>query len=283
MENTAIYNFIDLDRYPISDLAGVAGQRLVEESRTALDQDGSCAMPGFVHRSTVAEMAAEASTLQHLAYPGPTEVTPYFFNYDLGKGADVTDDHPLKCKGKRNLSQVAADLIPNHLMLSRLYYSPVLTDFLAAILGQSVYRNQDRYQSLNISMMNAGGCQQWHFDSGPMVTTLLLQAPEAGGVFEYVPELRSDESENFRQVQQVLDGDSNRVKRLKLEAGTLSLFRGHYSMHRVTEVEGSRTRIQAILGFSTTPDLQGNLESSILHYGPRVARIEGQAGRIKCL
>ena len=107
-----------------------------------------------------------------------------------------------------------------------------------------------------------------------MVTTLLLQAPEAGGVFEYVPDLRSDESENFEQVQQVLDGDSNRVKRLKLEAGTLSLFRGHYSMHRVTEVEGSRTRIQAILGFSTTPDLQGNLESSILHYGPRVARIE---------
>ncbi|MFB3058245.1 MAG: hypothetical protein ACE1ZB_00750, partial [Gammaproteobacteria bacterium] len=127
---------------------------------------------------------------------------------------------------------------------------------------------------LNISVMNAGGCQQWHFDSGLMVTTLLLQAPESGGVFEYVPELRSDESENYEQVQQVLDGDSNRVKRLKLEAGTLSLFRGHYSMHRVTEVEGSRTRIQAILGFSTTPGLQGNLESSILHYGPRVARIE---------
>ncbi len=274
MENTAIYNFIDLDRYPINDLAGVAGQRLVEESRIALDQDGSCSMPGFVDQSTVAEMAAEASALQHLAYPGPTEVTPYFFNYDLGKGDEIAADHPLKRMGKRNLSQVASDLIPDHYMLSRLYYSSVLTDFLAAILDQPVYRNQDRYQSLNISMMNAGGCQQWHFDSGLMVTTLLLQAPEAGGVFEYVPELRSDESENFEQVQQVLDGDSNRVKRLKLEASTLSLFRGHYSMHRVTEVEGNRTRIQAILGFSTTPDLQGNLDSSILHYGPRVARIE---------
>ncbi|GBF29563.1 hypothetical protein MnTg03_01136 [bacterium MnTg03] len=219
-------------------------------------------------------MAGEASKLQHLAYPGPTEVTPYFFNYDLGKGADYSDDHPLKRKGKRNLSQVASDLIPDYHKLSRLYHSPVLTDFLAAVLDQTVYRNQDKYQSLNISVMNAGGCQQWHFDSGLMVTTLLLQAPESGGVFEYVPELRSDESENYEQVQQVLDGDSNRVKRLKLEAGTLSLFRGHYSMHRVTEVEGSRTRIQAILGFSTTPDLQGNLESSILHYGPRVAHIE---------
>lgn len=276
MENSEIYKFIDLDRYPLNDLAGTAGQRLIIQTRAALEQDGSCSMPGFVHQSVIAKMAVEASTLRYLAYAGPTEVTPYFFNYNLGKGDEIADDHPLKRKGKRNLSQVASDLIPDHHMLSRLYYSSVLTNFLAAVLGEAVYRNQDRYQSLNISVMNAGGCQQWHFDSGLMVTTLLLQAPEAGGVFEYVPDLRSDESENFEQVQQVLDGDSNRVKRLKLEAGTLSLFRGHYSMHRVTEVEGNRTRIQAILGFSTTPDLQGNLESSILHYGPRVARIEGR-------
>ena len=274
MEHSEIYNFIDLDRYPLNDLAGTAGQQLVDQTRAALDQEGSCSMPGFIHRSAVAEMAAEANTLLSLAYQGPTEVTPYFFNYDLGKGIKVADDHPLKRKGKRNLSQVASDLIPDHHRLSRLYHSPVLTDFLAAILDQAVYRNQDKYQSLNISVMNAGGCQQWHFDSGPMVTTLLLQAPEAGGVFEYVPELRSDESENFVQVQQVLDGASDGVKRLKLEAGTLSLFRGHYSMHRVTEVVGRRTRIQAILGFSTTPGMQGNLDSSILHYGPRVARIE---------
>ena len=56
--------------------------------------------------------------------------------------------------------------------------------------------------------------------------------------------------------------------------GTLSLFRGHYSMHRVTQVAGRRTRTQAILSFSTTPGLLGNLDSSILHYGPRVADIE---------
>ena len=48
-------------------------------------------------------------------------------------------------------------------------------------------------------------------------------------------------------------------------------------MHRVTEVQGKRTRIQAILGFSTNPDLQGSLDSSILHYGPRVAELEGQS------
>jgi hypothetical protein len=276
MQNRDPYQLIDLDRYPLNDLDSDAGIQLVADTRVLLESIGSCSLPGFVPASVISNMAAEASSLEHLAYAGPTEVTPYFFNYKLGEGVEVPDDHPLKRKGKRNLAQVATDLIPEQHLLSRLYYSPVLLDFLARVLEQPVYRNQDKYQSLNISMMNAGGCQQWHFDSGPMVTTLLLQEPEAGGVFEYVPELRSDDNENFEQVQRVLDGESRGNKQIEPKAGTLNLFRGHYSMHRVTEVRGSQTRIQAILGFSTVPNLKGNLDSSILHYGPRVAALEGQ-------
>ena len=110
-----------------------------------------------------------------------------------------------------------------------------------------------------------------------MVTTLLLQEPEAGGVFEYVPAIRSDDDENFAEVEAVLDGRSNRVRQNHLQSGTLSLFRGHYSLHRVTPVNGKRQRLQAILGYSTRPDMYGSLEASILHYGPRVAEIEDRA------
>ncbi len=276
MRNQDSYVLVDLDRYPLNDLDSQAGQQLIADTQASLEATGACSLPGFVRASVISEMAAQASSLEHLAYPGPTEVTPYFFNYKLGEGVEVPEDHPLKRKGKRNLAQVATDLIPGEHLLSRLYYSSVLPDFLARVLQQPVYRNQDRYQSLNISMMNAGGCQQWHFDSGRMVTTLLLQEPDAGGVFEYVPELRSDESENFEQVQRVLDGDSRQNQQIELKAGTLSMFRGRYSMHRVTEVQGNRTRIQAILGFSTDPNHKGSLDSSILHYGPRVAELEGQ-------
>lgn len=276
MKSQDIYEFIDLDRYPLDNLDSEAGLQLVGDTRASLERTGCCSLPGFVRAPLISKMAVEASSLEQLAYPGPTEVTPYFFNYKLGEGVAVPEDHPLKRKGKRKLAQVATDLIPEQHMLSRLYYSPVLPDFLSRVLNQPVYRNQDRYQSLNISIMNAGGCQQWHFDSGPMVTTLLLQEPESGGVFEYVPELRSDENENFEQVQSVLDGDLQGRQQIEPKASTLNLFRGHYSMHRVTEVRGNRTRIQAILGFSTKPDLVGNLDSSILHYGPRVAELEAR-------
>ena len=94
-------------------------------------------------------------------------------------------------------------------------------------------------------------------------------------MFEYCPGIRSEESENFESVRAILDGDSSRVKSLQLEAGMLSLFQGRYSMHRVTEVGGDTQRIQAILGYATRPDLTGSIDSSILHYGPRVAEIEG--------
>ena len=260
--------------YPVDKLASGEGQAWVREVRASLEQDGSCTLPDFVGADTLAEMTAQANSITHLAYAGPTEVTPYFFNYRLGENEVLPADHPLKRKGKRNLAQVATDLIPKDFLLSRLHHSQFMLDFLGAVIGEPVYRNRDPYQSLNISVMGEGGCQQWHFDGGNMVTTLLLQEPESGGVFEYAPGIRSETDENFDEVKAVLDGRSEHVLQNRLQAGTLSLFRGHYSIHRVTAVKGQRQRLQAILGYSTRQNMIGSRESSILHYGPRVAEIE---------
>lgn len=272
-------SIINLERYPLDNLSSARGQQWLDEVRGSLEQDGSCLFPEFVDPEALEKMATQAHSVAHLAYPGPTEASPYFFNYRLGEGEDLPASHPLRRKGKRNLAQVAADLIPEDCLLSRLYRSELMLAFLGAVTGLPVYLNQDPYQSLNISVMGTGGCQQWHFDSGNLVTTLLLQAPESGGIFEYVPAIRSEENENFEAVEAVLDGIHQGVLQNRLQAGTLSLFRGHYSLHRVTPVAGKRQRIQAILGYSTRPDLYGSIESSILHYGPRVAEIEAHTPR----
>jgi hypothetical protein len=265
---------INTDMYPLEQLSSAATQSWLAGIKASLKRDGSCTLANFVTREALDIMAQQASSIAHLAYPGPTEVSPYFFNYQLGEEQDLPATHPLRHKGKRNLAQIAADLIPADFLLSQLYHSDSMIDFLSALTEQPIYRNQDPYQSLNISVMNRGGCQQWHFDSGDMVITLLLQEPEGGGIFEYAPAIRSDTDENFDAVQEVLDGCSEQVMQNRLQAGTLSLFRGHYSLHRVTAVEGERQRLQAILGYSTKPELLGSKESSILHYGPRVTEIE---------
>ena len=277
MKNIA--HIINTDRYPLDNMASGRSRIWVAEIRRQLQVEGSCVFEDFIQPEYLAEMAQQANSITQFAYPGPTEVSPYFFNYRLGEGEQLPDSHPLRRKGKRNLAQVATDLIPEDFLFFQLYRSNVMIEFLAAIIEQPVYRNADPYQSLNLSVMNQGGCQQWHFDSGTMVTTLLLQEPDDGGVFEYVPAIRSDENENFEAVQQVLDGDREGVRQIKLKAGTLSLFRGHYSLHRVTEVSGDRQRLQAILGYTTRPAMMGSIESSILHYGPRVAEIEAVTPR----
>ena len=267
---------VDLERYPLDDLDSERGRALVAEMREALERTGAVSLPGFLRTGALAEMVAEAETLAPLAFGGPTTVSPYFFNYDIG-GPDVADDHPTRREGKRQLGQVAYDLIPEDSLLCQLYHSDLITNLIARVDGkEQLFRLADRYQSMNISVMETGGCQQWHFDRGRLVTTLLLQASEVGGVFEYVHCIRSDEDEHFDEVAKVLDGDRARVQALHLEPGALNLFRGHYSMHRVTEVQGSRRRLQTIFAFADEPDTHGNMKSSILHYGPRVTEIEFQ-------
>ena len=265
---------INYRRYPLDRLDSIEAKKWINEVQKQLKKDGSCQFPKFIEAESLEIMAQQANSIAHLAYPGPSEVSPYFFNYQLGEDQDLPFDHPLKRKGKRKLAQVATDLIPERHLLSQLHRNVQMTQFLGAVIGQPVYRNADPYQSLNISVMDEGGCQQWHFDGGNMVTTLLLQEPENGGLFQYAPAIRSEEDEHFDEVKAVLDGNSNRVKEIKLDAGMLSLFRGHYSLHRVTEVIGKRKRLQAILGYNTQKGYIGKKESSILHYGPRVAENE---------
>lgn len=263
-------NIVNLEAYPLHEPNSAAYDAAVLRAKDAMNRDGSASLPDFLTPEGIALTAFEAEALSPLAYRGPTEATPYFFNYDIAGSDDP--DHPVRRKGKRALSQVAYDLIPAESALHRLFYWDAVPQFIARILGvEKLYRTADPYQALNISVMEEGGCQQWHFDRSRFVTTLMAQAAEGGGHFEYVPNLREDTDEHYDDVRAVLDGDMSRVRRIEIRPGMLNLFRGHYALHRVTPTTGKRRRLQMILGYSDTPDVTGSLKSSVLHYGPRVA------------
>ena len=146
--------------YPVDRLDSAEGLAWLAGVRSTLEGDGSCTLPNFVTPEVLLQMVAQVQTITHHAYAGPTEVTPYFFNYRLGEDEDLPQNHPLRRKGRRQLAQVATDLIPTDFMLSQLHRSQQMLDFLAAVIGAPVYRNQDPYQSLNLSVMDEGGCQQ---------------------------------------------------------------------------------------------------------------------------
>ena len=53
-------------------------------------------------------------------------------------------------------------------------------------------------------------------------------------MFEFAPDIRTGTSENYEEVQKVLDGDRAKVETLRLRPGDLQLFRGGYTLHRVS-------------------------------------------------
>jgi len=107
-----------------------------------------------------------------------------------------------------------------------------------------------------VHFADAGQELGWHFDNSEFAITLLLQAPEAGGTFEYVRDLRDAAADdmNYAGVASVLDGSTD-ASQLAVTPGTLVLFRGRNSMHRVTPTIGKRTRILVVLAYNAAPGI----------------------------
>jgi hypothetical protein len=108
--------------------------------------------------------------------------------------------------------------------------------------------------------------------------TLLLQAAAAGGEFEIAPKLRSDADPALGEIRKVLDGERARVIRVDRAPGSLVIFHGHHSLHRVTPVVGDRARLVAVMGYEEVPGVVGSPEMNVAIYGPRVAALHGGAG-----
>ncbi len=261
---------IDLDRYPISEPGSGQFNATAAKTRSELTNNGCGCLPGFLSQAGLSQMVDEARSLAPSAAEGMTQASPYFFSAHIEDLETYPIDHPLRHKGERKLGQVAGDLIPEGSALRALHGSRLMTDFLAAVMGvPDMYPGADKYQALNISVMPPGGCQQWHFDHGDMTTTLMLQKPESGGEFQFAPNIRSNEDENYGEVARILAGDLAGCETISMEPGTLMLFRGLNSLHRVNRVAGKQTRILAILSYNPEPGVEGIKQSSIESYGER--------------
>ena len=97
--------------------------------------------------------------------------------------------------------------------------------------------------------------------------SILAQKADRGGVFEYVPNIRRPDAENFEHVAHVLPGGRDGVRQLDLVPGDLQLFAGRYSLHRVTTVEGSTTRYIGLPSYVFDPYRMNRSFHSATIYG----------------
>ena len=153
--------------------------------------------------------------------------------------ASVSEGDPRRREYVHHALQLADDQIPADTLIQRLYRSDVLTDFIRRVQGKAeLYRYADEFQALNIVALPPGSWHAWHYDYNECTVTLLLQAADRGGEFTFLPNVRTNEGEDREIVDRFLDGDMTHAKTFSRGAGTLTLFRGEYSLHGVTKVGG---------------------------------------------
>jgi hypothetical protein len=256
---------VDLERYPIDDLEGEAGRALVERARSALRAVGACDLPGFLRPGAIDAAVASALAVQDRAYR--TEQS-HDIEFSGLPPESLPGDDPRRTRIRSAKQGTALDDIPQDSPVLALYESDELTAFVGQALEiDPIYRSEDPLGALNYMYYAPGDELGWHFDGADFVVTLLLQGSLAGGTFEFAPMLRSEDDRNDEDVRRLLAGTSDRVQTMSGEAGTLALFRGHWSPHRVTPVEGAQTRINAVLSYARAPGHRLGGETYRLFYG----------------
>jgi hypothetical protein len=144
-----------------------------------------------------------------------------------------------------------------------------MMEFIGAVLGRSpLYRYADHMGALNLAVMIDGDALGWHFDQTDFVVSIALQDAESGGDFESARHIRSDGDERYDDVARVLRGENlDSVELVPMTPGTLMLFAGRNSMHRVTPIAGPLPRYVALLSYDTKPDTVSSDQLRLARYG----------------
>ena len=258
-----IAQVVDLDRYPIHE-DGEARTQLVSSVQKDVRAVGCAVIKQFVKPSAIPALVAEGDKVSHLGHRNFNRTNPYFTQLP----ADLPDTHPLRRFYDRSNAFVPADNFGEDSIIRSLYEWPAFAPFIQEVLEEpSFYRYADPLADVVINLAEEGNGFPWHFDTNNYTVTLAIQNAELGGEFEFSPNLRTPTDENYDSVGQVLDGDQSLIHTLHLEPGDLQIFKGRYSLHRVTPLSGPTMRYVAIFSFTEMEGVVGSPERTKQLYG----------------
>lgn len=257
-------DILDLDHYPLDKPGSALWLALVEKCQADLAQDGMFNLEGFVKPESLTKAVAELKpVIDTLAFVHRRSHNIYFKKEILG----LAEGHPALTMTETINHTVCYDQIPNSVP-AWIYEWPPFIVFLAAVTKKdALFPMRDALARINVMAYRDGEQLNWHFDRSEFTTTLLLQAPEQGGDFVYRSDLRSDNDPNYEGVAKLLNGGDNLVKTLKLSAGTLNVFHGKNTAHKVSTIKGQRERIIAVFSYFDRPGVVFSKEDQIGFYG----------------
>ena len=257
-------NIVNLNEYPINQTNSDEYKRLIDKNKKLLDQDGCCVLPNFIKTQSLSKMKEEVERNLNKIHWTKDSHNPYFTKDD----PELSKDHPKRIFTFRESGYLNSDDLENNSDLDTLYESEEMLKFVSDSLGvYPLYKWADPLGKNPYSVMHEDHYFPWHFDGNEFTLSILIQKAEKGGLFEYSPDLRNENNENFDEVTKVLRGDRKTVKSLDLKPGDLQIFKGRFSMHRVTKVEGKTSRYIALPTYVKDPYRVNKPEHSKQVYG----------------
>ncbi len=258
---------INLDAYPIQDRTSPKRAALVATLKRELDEKLYVSLPDFYRPDALARAVADAQAARPNAFHNKSRRNCYLHRQG---DPSLPEDHPRNVLMDASTRMIAYDLIPDDSPVKLMYHWPAMRQFVAEIVGaDTLYDNEDPLQPVNLLCYETGDRSSWHFDSVNAFTmTMMLQAPERGGDFQIVPNARSDDDQNYDYVGMVVRGECpDDAVSVARQAGSLCIFRGCNSLHRVSPVEGDRMRIMGVFVYEFEPGIKGEPEVNATVYG----------------
>ena len=263
--NDRLKTIVDLEKYPIHNLNSPIIKKLIERCKEELEENSCSTIPNFILPQSLEVMRSELEKQLDEVYMSKESINAYLYAKD---DTSLPKDHPKRNFMNRYNGYLNSDCFQKNSEMKYLYETEELLKFVSACLGVSpIYRWADPLACHAYNVMKPEGVLPWHFDSCEFTLSLMIQKPENGGVFEYCPNIREPGNEKFDEVKKVLDGDRTRVRQLKLEQGDLQIFKGRFTLHRVTKVEGQKFRYMCIPAYVLDPWRVNTPEHSKAIYG----------------
>ena len=258
-------DILDLDRYPLDAPSSGSYETLVARCQGDLSRKGMFNLEGLIRTECLARAVAELKpVIESKAFVHKREHNIYFKKEVPG----LAPDHPALRTVTTINHTICADQMPAGALVLMIYEWPQMAAFLARTMGKSaLYTMADPLARVNVMEYREGEALNWHFDRSEFTTTLLLQAPASGGEFEYRTDLRTDTDPNHEGVARLLEGRDPEAKIEPLTAGTLNVFRGKNTAHRVTPIRGRTARIIAVYSYYERPGVMFSDEERLGFYG----------------
>ena len=249
---SAMNDMLDLERYPLDQPDSPAYAALVISCQRDLTANGMFNLDGLVRPAAIARAVEDMQPRSdRMAYTHQRRHNVYFQDTVAG----LQPDHD----ALRQFDTIHHTLCDDQLagtLVREIYEWAPLPAFLARVLNKpQLFLMADPLARVNVMRYEPGEALNWHFDRSLFTTTLLIQASEEGGEFEYRSNLRSDTDPNYDGVAKLLGGSDPDIRTNPLAAGTLNVFAGKNTLHRVSPVRGQRDRLVAVYSYYEQPNV----------------------------